>query len=88
MKKSGFTESRISAALKEYESGGRAEDICRELGVNPNTIYNWKKRYSGVDSAMLRRYKELEAENARLKRVYADLGLDHRLLKDVIEKKF
>lgn len=88
MKKSRFTESQISAALKEHDSGKRVEDICRELGINRNTFYNWKKKYSGMDSAMLRRYKELEEENSRLKRMYADLSLDHRILKEVIEKKF
>ena len=78
---------QISAALKEYESGKRAEDICHELGINRNTFYNWKKKYSGMDNSMLRKYKQLEEENARLKRMYADLSLDHRILKDVIEKK-
>lgn len=87
MKKSRFTESQISSVLKEYEAGKKVEDICRELGINKNTFYNWKKRYSGMDSAMLRKYKELERENAQLKRMYADLSLDHRILKDVIEKK-
>lgn len=87
MKKSRFTESQISTALKAYESGQPVVDICRELGINQNTFYNWKKKYSGMDSAMLRQFKELERENAQLKRMYADLSLDHRILKDVIEKK-
>lgn len=87
MQKSRFTESQISMVLKEYESGKRVDDICHELGINRNTFYNWKKKYSGMDSAMLRKYKELERENAQLKRMYADLSLDHRILKDVIEKK-
>jgi putative transposase len=87
MKKSRFTESQISSALKAYESGKPVVDICRELGINHNTFYNWRKKYSGMDSAMLRQYKELERENAQLKRMYADLSLDHRILKDVIEKK-
>lgn len=87
MKKSKFSNIQISHALKEYESGKTVEDICRELSINRNTFYNWKKKYSGMDSQMLRRYKELEQENSRLKRMYADLSLDHRILKDVIEKK-
>lgn len=87
MKKSRFTESQISQALKEYEAGKPAVDICHELGINRNTFYNWKKKYGGMDAAMLRRYKELERENAKLKQMYADLSLDHRILKDVIEKK-
>lgn len=87
MKKSKFTEAQITRALKEYESGKSAADICRELSINPQTFYNWKKKYSGMDTDMLQRYKELERENAQLKRMYADLSLDHRILKDVIEKK-
>ena len=87
MKKSRFTESQISTALKEYESGKKVSDICPELGISHNTFYSWKKKYSGMDSEMLRRYKELERENTQLKRMYADLSLDHRILKDVIEKK-
>ena len=87
MKKSRFTESQITQALKEYEAGKNVLDICRELQINRNTFYNWKKKYSGMDSELLRRFKELERENAELKRMYADLSLDHRILKNVIEKK-
>jgi len=61
--------------------------ICRELKINRATFYNWKKRYSGMDAELLRRFKELERENTELKRMYADLSLDHRILKNVIEKK-
>lgn len=87
MRKSKFTESQIAKTLKEFEAGKSAEDICRELNINRNTFYNWKKKYSGMDTEMLRKYKELERENAELKRMYADLSLDHRILKNVIEKK-
>lgn len=87
MKRSRFTESQITGALKEHEAGKNVLDICRELQINRNTFYNWKKRYSGMDSELLRRFKELERENAELKRMYADLSLDHRILKHVIEKK-
>jgi putative transposase len=87
MKKSRFTESQIAGALKEYEFGKNVLDICRELKINRNTFYNWKKRYSGMDAELLRRFKELERENSELKRMYADLSLDHRILKNVIEKK-
>lgn len=87
MKKSRFTESQIAKALKEHEAGKSPDDICRELGINRNTLYNWKKRYAGMDMEMLRRYKELERENSELKRMYADLSLDHQILKKVIEKK-
>lgn len=87
MKKSRFTESQIAAVLKEYEAVKPVVDICHTLGINANTFYNWKKKYGGMDTEMLRRYKELERENAKLKQMYADLSLDHRILKDVIEKK-
>lgn len=87
MKKSKFTESQIVSALKEYEAGRKVPDICRELGINQQTFYNWKKKYSGMDSELLRRFKELERENAELKKMYADISLDHRILKKVIEKK-
>lgn len=87
MKKTRFSESQITQALKEYEVGKQVVDICRELGISKNTFYLWKKKYSGMDSELLRKYKELERENASLKRMYADLSLDHRILKDVIEKK-
>lgn len=87
MKKSRFTESQIVKALKEHEAGKKGEDICRELSINKNTLYNWKKKYSGMDVQHLKRLKELEEENKRLKAMYADLSLDHRILKDIVEKK-
>lgn len=87
MKKSRFTESQIVKALKEYEAGKKIDDLCRELGVNKNTIYNWKKKYSGMDVQHLTKLKQLEEENRRLKHMYAELSLDHRILKDIVEKK-
>jgi putative transposase len=87
MKKSKFTESQITGALREYEAGKSILDICRELKINRNTFYNWKKKYTGMDSSLLRKYKELERENSELKRMYADISLDHRILKTVLEKK-
>lgn len=87
MKRSKFTESQIVNALKEYEAGKKAEDICRELGINRQTFYNWKKKYGGMETQDLKRLKELEEENRRLKQMYADLSLDHRILKDIVEKK-
>ena len=74
-------------ALKEHEAGKNVDDICRQLGINRNTLYNWKKKYTGMDSELLRKFKELERENSQLKRMYADLSLDHTILKEVIEKK-
>ena len=87
MKSTKFTEKQIINSLKEYEAGKSVIDICRELKISKNTFYLWKKKYSGMDSELLRKYKELERENSALKRMYADLSLDHRILKDVIEKK-
>lgn len=88
MKKSRFTESQIIRILKEYDAGKPAKDVCREHGISDATFYNWKKKYGGMDATQLKKLKELEEENRRLKRMYADLSLDHELLKDVIEKKF
>lgn len=88
MKKSRFSESQIIRILKEYEAGKKAKDLCREHGISDATFYNWKKKYGGMDATQLKKLKELEEENRRLKRMYADLSLDHELLKDVIEKKF
>ena len=87
MKKTRFTESQITGALREHEAGKKVTDLCRELSINQNTFYNWKKKYSGMDTQLLQRFKELERENSELKRMYADLSLDHRILKNVIEKK-
>lgn len=88
MKKSRFTETEIIRALKEHENGRAAADISRELGINPNTFSNWRKKYAGMDVQQVRRLKELEEENARLKKMYADISLDHSILKEVMEKNF
>lgn len=88
MKKSKFTETQIIKAIKENEAGRKVEEISRELGINPGTFYNWRKRYSGMDASHLKRLKELEAENAKLKRMYADQALQLVMAKDVISKKW
>jgi putative transposase len=88
MKKIKFTEAQIVKALKEHEAGRGAEDLSRELGINKATFYNWRKKYGGMETQELKRLKELEEENRRLKSMYADLALDHRILKDVLTKKF
>lgn len=88
MKKKRFTESQIVKSLKEHESGRDVMDICRGHGIHKSTFYNWKKKYGGLEVHELKRLKELEEENRRLKQMYADLALDHKILKDVIEKKF
>jgi len=88
MKRIKFSETQIVKAIKEHESGKSVGDICRELGIHQATFYNWKKRYSGMDSHELKRLKELEEENRRLKQMYADLALDHKIVKDLLSKKF
>jgi len=88
MKKSKHSESTIVKAIKEHESGRSTNEICRELGIHSGTFYNWKKKYSGMDSLELRRLKELEEENRKLKQMYADLALDNKMLKDVLSKKW
>lgn len=88
MKKSRFTESQIVKALKENENGRSVEDISRELGINKGTFYNWRKRYGGMEVSHLKRLKELEAENARLKKMYADQALDISMMKEVLSKKW
>ncbi len=87
MKKSKFTETQITSAIKAYEAGRDVQQICRELNINRATFYNWKKKYTGMDAELLRQFKEVQRENAELKRMYADLSLDHSILKRVIEKK-
>lgn len=87
MKKSKFTESQIIKILKENEAGRSASEICREHGISQGTFYNWRKKYSGMEVRQLKRLKELEEENKRLKQMFADLSLDHKILKEIIEKK-
>lgn len=87
MKKSRFTEIQIVNILKEYESGKQTKDICREHGISSPTFYLWKRKYGGMDNQQLKELKSLQEENLRLKRMFADLSLDHRILKDIIEKK-
>ena len=88
MKKSKFTESQIIKAIKENESGRSVDEICRELGIAKGTFYNWRSKYAGMDAQSLKRLKELEDENARLKKMYADLALSNEMLKDVLSKKW
>jgi putative transposase len=88
MKKTRFTETQIVKALKEAESGRSVVDISRELGINPQTFYNWKKKYSGMNGEHLRRLKELEEENRKLKHMFAEVSLDNKMLKDVLSKKW
>jgi putative transposase len=87
MKKTRFTETQIVKALKEMEGGRAADDISREMDISKATLYRWKGKYGGMESSDVKRLKELEDENARLKKMYAELSLDHSILKDVITKK-
>ena len=87
MRASKFSETQIVKALKEQDQGRSIDDISRELGINRATLYNWRKKYGGMERHELSRLKELEEENRRLKAMFADLSLDHKILKEVIEKK-
>ena len=87
MKKKIHSESEMVKAVKELEGGMDAESVAREHGVSRATLYNWKSKYSGMDVSQVKRLKELEEENRKLKQMYADLALDNRILKEVIEKK-
>ena len=88
MKKSKFSEEQIISILKEQDQGLKVSDICRKHGIADQTFHNWKKRYGGLSVEELRRLKELELENSRLKRAVADLTLDNQILRDVNSKKW
>lgn len=88
MKRSKFTESQIMFALKQNESGLKAEEVCRKMGVSEATFYNWKKKYSGLGVSEQRRLRQLEEENYKLKQIVADLSLDKQMLQDVLKKSF
>lgn len=88
MKKVRFTESQIVKILKEFESGIDAQSLCRQHGISKATFYNWRKKYSGMETTQLKRLKELEEENRKLKQMFADISLDNVMLKDLLGKKF
>ena len=88
MKKSRFTEEQIISILKEQDQGMKVSEICRKHGLSDQTFHNWKKKYGGLTVDELRRMKELEQENSRLKRAVADLTLDVQILKDINSKKW
>lgn len=87
MRKSRFTEEQIAFALRQSESGIPIGDIIRKLGISEQTFYRWKKKYGGLGVAELRRLKQLEEENRKLKQLVADLSLDKKMLQDVLGKK-
>ena len=88
MPKKRYTEGQIVFALKQAEGGTPAAEVCRKLGVSEATFYLWKKKYAGMGMAELRRLKQLESENRKLKQMVADLSLDKHMLQDVLSKKF
>lgn len=87
MKKSTFTPTQIVGILKEFEGGKSAEEITREHGVSKASLYKWRQRYGGMEASELKRIKELEEENARLKRMYANLAMDLDVARYLLEKK-
>ena len=87
MKKSKFTETQIVKAIQEHEAGRKAEDICRELSITTASFYKWRQRYGGMEASDVKKLKEIQEENSRLKRMYADLSLVHEALKDAVAKK-
>lgn len=87
MRKSRYTEEQIAFALKQVELGTPVAEVCRKMGVSDATLYNWRKKYGGLGPSELKRLKMLEVENARLKRMVADLSLDKAMLQDVVSKK-
>lgn len=88
MKKTRYTEEQIAFALKQAETGTWVEEVCRKMGISEATFYNWKKKFGGMGVTELRRLRQLEEENQRLKRLVADLSLDKEMLQEVIKKKF
>ena len=87
MKKTQFPEAKIVSILNKQEAGISTSDICREYGISQATFYNWKAKYGGMSVKELKRLKELEAENAKLKKMYAEISMENYALKDLIEKK-
>ncbi len=87
MKKSKFTPEQIARVLKEFDQGKKVEEITREYGISRAAFYKWRQRYGGMEASELKRLKQLEEENARLKRMYAELALDLEAARWVIEKK-
>ena len=87
MKKSRFTETQIVSILNEADAGIAVKDICRKHGISDATYYNWKSKYGGMEASDLTKMRELEAENAKLKKMFADVSLQNMALKDIVEKK-
>lgn len=88
MKRSQFTEEQIVGILKEVEAGATGKDVCRRHGISEQTLYNWKAKFGGMPVSDAKRLRQLEAENAKLKRVVADLTLDKEALKELLAKNW
>ena len=88
MKKSRFTDSQILEALKRAEAGLAVPELCRELGISSATFYKWRSKYGGMDASMMSRMKELEAENARLRKMYIEEKLKAETASEALQKKF
>jgi len=88
MKSKRFTEEQIIGVLKEGEAGARTKDLCRKYGISEQTFYNWKAKYGGMTVSEVRRLRELEAENAKLKKLLAEAELDKSELKDLLSRKW
>ena len=87
MKRSKYSEHQVLAILKEVEKGRKVEEVCRENTISASTYFNWKAKYGGMTASDIKRLRELEEENRQLKRMFADISLENRALKDLIEKK-
>ncbi|OFW58240.1 MAG: transposase [Actinobacteria bacterium RBG_16_64_13] len=87
MKRSRFTEHQILAVLKEADAGATVKDLCRRHGISPATYYQWKSKYAGLQASDLKKIRELERENARLKQLYAETSLENQALKELIHRK-
>ena len=87
MKKSRYSEEKIISIIREADAGVKVTELCRKHGMSDATFYKWKAKYGGLDVSQLRRLKDLELENARLKKMYAELSLAHEAFRDVVEKK-
>lgn len=87
-RKSSFTDEQIIKALREVDAGAKPADVCRKLGVTETTFFRWRRKYGGMDVSEAKRLKQLEDENARLKKLLADSMLDNAALKDVLSKKW
>lgn len=87
MSRKGHTEEQILQALRQAEGGEKASEICRKLGISEQTFYTWKRKYSGIGLSELRELRQLRDENAKLKKLVADLSLDRHMLQEIVRKK-